>query len=448
MKRFLKITSCLILAVFFATALSGCGKKTTTNSNNIIVWGFEDEDAWKPVASNFAKTYKGYNLIYEKQTLDENYENRVLNSITSGYGPDVWAMPNDWVFRHKEKLYPMPEASVKKVNVEKSFIPAVEESVYINNKIYALAPSVEPLMVYYNPKLFQSAGRAYSEAHRGDTEDIKRATSLLSGVPKTWTDFVSAANIITESGIAGVALGTSKIPNSEDILYLLMLQNETDILSSDYSSASFNLPKDTSTGAKDTPGVRALEFYTSFADQSSANYSWDDEIGDPIDAFATGKTAMIFGYSNLANTLLQKYPNFQYKKGYVPQLTDDADKIVDYGQFTAYGVSRLSKNPTIAWGVVNTLVSDSVASSFNSANYTHTSKTSNVEVSINSRTGNSPEKVSLATAKSLIKGRYPTDFDSIMRNAISSVNNGESSGQTALDLAADKIKQLLQKEDW
>jgi len=448
MKKIFRTVSYLLVALVFATTLSGCTKKTTTNET-IVIWSFEEEDAWKPVIKSFQKSNKGYSVTYVKQELDSDYENRVLNSISSGAGPDVWAMPNDWVYRHKEKLAAMPDSMAKKYDLDKTYVPSVKESVYINDKIYALTPSVEPLMVYYNPTIFSSALKAYNAANKDDKEATKRASSILDEAPGTWTDFVDASNIINENGVTGVAMGTSKIPNSQDILYLLMKQNETSILSDDKKLSTFNLPKTTSTGENDTPGTRALEFYTSFADPGSENYCWDDSIGDPVDAFANGKVAMIFGYSSLQNTLLQKYPSLKYKKGFAPQLSEDANKITDYARFTAYGVSRLSRNSTASWNLVSILAGDNIQDDFSSANRLYTSKkASNYDISIKSRTGNNPEKLALATAHSLIKGRYPVEFDSLMNSAIDSVNSGTQEPQSALDLASDKITQLLRKESW
>ena len=149
-------------------------------------------------------------MVYKKQKLDSDYENRVLNAIASGAGPDVWAMPNAWVFRHTEKLAPMPEGIAKSVNLDKQYVQSIKESVYINDKTYALSPSVEPLMVYYNPSVFSAASKAHNEANKGDKEAIKRANDLLTAPPKTWTDFVEASNIISQNGVAALLLAQRK----------------------------------------------------------------------------------------------------------------------------------------------------------------------------------------------------------------------------------------------
>lgn len=461
MKKFLKIATCFLLAVVFSITLSGCTKKATPGTN-LVVWGFEEEDSWKPVIKAFIKDNKGSTVTYVKQTFDADYENRVLNSTLSGAGPDVWAMPNDWVYRHKEKLAPMPEGKLKKtIDLDKQYVPSIKESVYFKDskgvdQIYALSPSAQPLMVYYNPKLFSDAVTLSNETNRGDSETKKINNALLTAPPKTWTEFSQAVNLLTVKdadsiAVSGVALGTDNITDSADILYLLMMQNETKILSDDAKLATFNLPQTTSTGADDNPGVRALEFYTSFADPNSENYSWDDSLGNNIDAFANGQVAMIFGFSDLQNTLAQKYPNFKYKRTFVPQLDQDANKVVDYAKFTAFGVSRSAHSAT-AWNLVATLSgsgTDTTNTNFNTANHLYSSKKAkDYDTSFTARTGTSPEKLSLATAKSLVRGRYPNELDTLIKGTIATVSTGTQDAQSSLDGAASKATELLRKTDW
>ncbi len=456
-KQVWKISKYIACAIIFSIALSGCtltGKKQTTDADakKIVVWSFEEEDVWKQVIKDFQNQAKDYAITYEKQTFDANYENRVLNSMLAGQGPDVWAMPNDWVYRHKEKLYPMPDSLAKTVNLDNQYVPSVKQSVLFDNKIYALTPSVEPLMVFYNYKMFDSRLAELKKSTKDKTETDKY-NSLLKEVPKTWTDFAEAANFLTiKNGenitTSGVVLGTANIANASDILYFLMAQNETDILTADYSLATFNLPKNTATGENDTPGQRALEFYASFADPNSQNYTWSDSLGNDLEAFGAGKAAMILGYSSLQNYLAQKYPNLQYKKAFMPQVDQDSEKITDFARFTAFGVNRLSKNPGAAWTLVNTLGTKS-SNAFSSATKTYTSKKQQgINTSITKRTGNSPEKTAVAIAKTLVKGRYPIEFDRYIRAAAENVNDGNQDPKSALDLAASTITELLRKKDW
>lgn len=455
MKKTIKFISYLLIAVIFSIALSGCGKKqqqVDPNANKLVVWSFESEDAWKAIAKEYEKKVPGGKLIYQKQTLDQNYETRALNSMVSGQGPDIWAMPNDWVYRHKEKLLPMSENGAKNYNIDNTLVRSVKQSVVIDGKVYALAPAAQPLMIYYNQKLFSKALEEYSRDNK-DKAAVERAQKLLSEPPKIWSDYVEAVKLLTKKENnkivqSGAALGTSSIANSQDILYLLMMQNETDILSSNLKLATFNLPKDTATGTKDAPGKRALEFYTSFSTPSSANYSWDDSLGKDIDAFVNGKVAMIFAYNEIENTFLQKYPTFtDYRKAFVPQLGIENDKIVDFARFNTFSVSKLSKYQGAAWTLISTIMEQS--DNLNSITRLYTSKkASNYDVSLQNRSGSNPEKLALATARSLVKGRYPADFDQIVKNAIDAVNTGRQNPQSALDLSANNITEILRKETW
>ncbi|MEK9155849.1 MAG: extracellular solute-binding protein [Patescibacteria group bacterium] len=458
-KKIGRIVKYTAFGVLFSFLLSGCTiipkKKSAEDpaSKQIVVWSFEDEDAWKPVEKKFESEYEGYALVYEKQTFDADYENRVMNSVLSTQKPDIWAMPNDWVYRHKEKLQPMPTALAKTVSLDSQFVPAVKQSVYFNNQIYALSPSAEPLMVYYNPAIFDSAKEEIKEEYGDDPETKAQYSNLLKTIPANWTDFIELANLLTETDgddieRAGVALGTSNVTLAPDILYLLMMQNETPVVASEMNLATFNLPAATARGGNDYPGRRALEFYTSFADPGSDNHTWNDSLGSEIEAFANGKAAMIFGYSGLANYFDQKYPDLKYKKAFVPQVEQDAEKIVDYTRFQAFGVNRLSKAPNTSWGAVKILVDDA-AKSFNSATRLYTAaKAKSYDISIDERKGNNPEKLSLATAKSLVKGRYPGNFDDAFRLAINAVNNDTQEPQAALDLAANTITESLRKTGW
>lgn len=454
MKRFIKFSSYLLIAAFFVVAFSGCTKKSSTTqsttTNEVVVWSFENEDVWKGIEKDFASEFKG-KIIYEKQVFDSDYENRVLNSILSGRGPDVWAMSNDWIYRHKDKLTPIEK---NELNIDQ-YVDSVKQSVVIDDKIYGLSPYSEPLIVYYNEKLMEKTLDAYNEKNSSKEQepDRKEAERLLEEVPLTWTDFTKTIQLLTqkENGkiiTAGAAIGTSKISTANDMLYLLMLQNETRITTNDYKLATFNLPTETPLKTAEIPGLRALEFYTSFGDPKSQNYTWDDNLGNDVEAFANEKVAIIFGYDTLQNVFTQKYPDFKYKKAFVPQLYQEPDKIVDYARFNAFGVSSHSRNGNtdLSWNLVKMLADSSDIVSGKNA-YT-SKKASSYDVTLANRSSNSPEKLSLATARSFVKGRYPTDFDQIMRNTIYSVNNGIQDPKSALDLSATTITDILRKEDW
>jgi ABC-type glycerol-3-phosphate transport system substrate-binding protein len=457
MGRFLKLTSYMLIAAIFSVALSGCTKKTTTETSNTIkVWSFESEDAWTPIKEDFEANNEGYTLVYEKQTLDGNYENRVLNSILSGNGPDVWSMPNDWVYRHKDKLVPRPKEDPA-VDLDNIFVSSVKQSLSFDDNIYALTPSAQPLVVFYNEEYLNNAIREYDASHPSEeNEELREKFHNLykDGFMQTWTDFAQFINLTTKKDGEKLtrpmaALGSDKLTYSPEILYLLMMQNGTRFLSDDKNLAMLNLPEETPKQTAIIPGKEALTFFTSFADPKSPNYTWNNSFGNDVDAFANGKVGIIFGFDELQSVFAQKYPNFSYEKAAVPQLNTEPEKFVDYAKFNAFGVSNLSPNPEISWSLVDSLTGD-YNSDFIAASRLNTSlKSEAVKITMSERMTNNPDQISLATAKSLVKGKFPIEFDNMIRDMVLAINLGVQDPQSALDLVATNItSELLRKESW
>lgn len=452
---------CGTLAVIMvSTLISGCSLRSTPSApKTFVIWGFDDEDVWKPIIKEAEKdSLKGFDVKYAKKTLDDSYENNSLNSILSGQGPDVWAIPNDWVYRHKDKLAPMPDGVVKssKINLDEQFVPAIKQSGYFDGKIYSLSPTVDTLMIYYNEKLMENTLEEYNNANEGESNDEnrKRASELLSQVPSTWSNLVESSKLITQrSGDSivrsGIALGTSNnIQNSDDILYALMLQNGAKLTSDDFKLATFNLPQNIS-GSSNLPGKSALDFYTSFANPGSPNYSWNQSMPDSVEAFTQNKVAMIIGYGSLANYFAQIYPDFSYKKAPLPQIGTSNENVVDYALYNTFVVPRLSNNVSDAWSFIISLSTDQSSTYSSTIKLPVSKKDNDFQPSLRDREGdNAPNETQIQTAQVFVKGRYPKEINQIIKAMINNVNTGQQDSQTALDTAANTITNLLRKNTW
>lgn len=458
--KLIKALSGVLVLVLATTLISGCSSRGTSAPKTFVIWAFDDEDVWKPIIKEAQKdALKGYEVSYVKKTLNDSYEDDALNSILSGQGPDVWAIPNDWVYRHKDKLAPMPEDLIKstKLNLDEQFVPAIKQSCYFDNKLYALSPTVDTLMVYYNEKLIQSALDEFNAGHKGEAnaEARKRASKLLGQIPTTWSDFSEASKLISaRSGNgfsrSGVAMGTTNnVNNSQDILYALMLQDGTKMTSDDYSLATFNLPQAAPTGTGEVPATKALEFYNSFSNSASANYSWNSSMPNNVEAFVNGQVGMIFGFESLSNHLAQVYPGFKFKKAPLPQIGTANDVATDYASYLAFTVPKLSNHSGAAWQVINLLSTTQASSYANTVQISQSAKKKDFQVSLKDREGNTnPGKLQTQTAKTWVKGRYPNEADSAVKTAIDNVVIGKQDAQSALDLAASTITTLLRKNTW
>lgn len=453
LRKYLKIAGTSCLAIVMALILTGCGQKTTVATpKQMVVWGFVDEDVIKPLITSFSKKNK-VEVKYYKKELNSTYETDALNSILSGQGPDVWAMPNDWVYRHKDKLAPMPEDLIKtrKLVMKDAFAdPIIKDNVF-DNGIYGLSPTIDVLQIFYNPTLYDAAKANIRKNYKGaDKEEI---AAILNKFPVTWGEFNRIIPLLTtRSGgsvqTAGVAMGAgNNVTNASDILSLLMLQNQTKITADSLDLATFNLPIKNSAGTDVYPGKNALDYYSSFADPNSANYTWNASMPNDVDAFVQDKAVMIFAYSTLANKIQQLYPKFTIQKALVPQI-GDLNPITDYAKYTSYTVPENSPLVSTAWDFVAQLSIDQ-ASSYKSATKELQSKKSSADVPLAKRPSNSaPTSSEIATAATWNKGRYPVEIDNLFKDAIGRVNSKSQNSQAALDTIAASTTELLRRKTW
>jgi multiple sugar transport system substrate-binding protein len=211
----------------------------------------------------------------------------------------------------------------------------VGEDFVVNNNVYALPLSIDTMAMIYNKDLLDSAH--------------------IVTPPRTWTDFdndipaLRAVNAEGQIAQAAAAFGGSEtsIANASDLIFLLMLQNGTQMTASDNSTVSF----DDGGGAGDgtvSPGLAAFNFYLQFANAGSPYYTWNDSLGDAEDSFAQGKTAIIFDYASALATIKEKSPFLDVGIAPMPQ-PDNATISINYAKYTGLAVSKNSASVVGAW---------------------------------------------------------------------------------------------------
>lgn len=454
-KKYLKVIGTTLLAVLMTISLTGCGTPATKTTPSLVIWGFQDEDVFKPIIKDFQQSHKGLDVKYYKKSLDGNYENDALNSVLSGQGPDVWAIPNDWVYRHKDKLAAMPANMLtdKKIVAKDYFADVVIADNVFNNQIYGLSPTIDILQAFYNPTLFDST-RTYVNKTLSNSNPTEQSalSQILNKFPITWDEFNKIIPYLTVKNgasvsVAGAAIGTTNnVSKSADLLSLLMLQNQTKMLSDDLSQATFNLPVKNSANVDVYAGKNSLDFYNGFANSGAANYTWNASMLGDVEAFVQNKVAVIFGYSDLAIYLKQVYPNFQFQQALMPQV-GEVNNIIDYAHYTTYVVPEASPNVTNAWQFIQFLSTDE-ASTYRSATKEIASKKTTAEINLKNRGAGTPSQDQIKTAQSWNKGRYPVEVDNLFKQAIDRVNNKTQNSQASLDTAAAKVTEFLRKTTW
>ncbi|HSX24787.1 MAG TPA: extracellular solute-binding protein [Candidatus Andersenbacteria bacterium] len=344
-KALLVIVSCFALAGF------GCRQPApvkTTTTTNLVVWGlWENSDTMDPILRAF-KDQTGISVEYKKIASIATYEKTLLEALASGRGPDVFVINNGWVDAHKDILSPAPATVINPAQLQNEFVDVVGTDVVRNNLIYALPTSVDTLALYVNTNIFNADG--------------------IAQMPKLWADFQNDVTTITKVSRlgtidqSGAAIGTaSNVNRAPDVLQLLMMQSGLPIVDTSHSDKRIDIAN--------AQGERALTFYTEFANKSKQVYTWDSSQDYSIDAFAEGKTAMMFNYSYQIPTVRAKNPRLQFAIAPMPQIDDGSTghPQATFASYWPYAVSASSKSPAAAWQFVRFLTSQKNADTVNKA---------------------------------------------------------------------------------
>ena len=296
--------------------------------------------------------------------------------------------------------------------------------------------------MFYNKKLINDYNNSLS------AEDI--LTKSIQSPPQNWTDFVDQVKKLTKKNgtyitQAGIALGTSNnVENSQDILSLLMLQNNTKMVSEDKKTPTFNLPSEKETGSTVYPGTSALDFYTSFAKPAKETYCWNSSLASSTEAFIQGKTAMMFNYSYVINKIKNLSPDLDFSIAEMPQVKGAGTR-TDYASYWPEVVSKDSKYPQVAWDFLKFASDDIQLSQYNRITQKPSPRlNTNLGPSLGDE--NSIFGGQIKTATSWYKNKTPDKIDTIFKDMITAVVSQNQPLQKAIDAAAEKIKTLWKEE--
>lgn len=334
LKKFSRASVILAIATLPLLSL-GCGSgPATVGPVTIKIWKpFVDTDKMQAIISAYQAAHPNVTIEYTKKNI-ENYQSDLLNALAAGNGPDIFSVNNTWVPQYMDKIVAAPDTVFTVKDYHDTFVDAMSTDLIVDSKIYGTALWVDSLGLYYNKDLMGTAG--------------------IATPPKTWTELATDVRKISRQDAtgyfdrSGVAMGTNaNVNRGVDIIYLLMLQAGAVPWSSDGSSPQFanSVSKD---GNSTNPGKDAVEFYTSFSNPNSANYTWNTNSDYSTDAFANGRAAFLYGYAYTRATINSKAPNLNYDVAPVPQ-NNLINPTVNYSNYFAEVVSKQSKQTAWAW---------------------------------------------------------------------------------------------------
>ena len=444
-KKYIFIIFSLITILIFGGL--GCKQTTNNNGNNNegsgslgdkvsdsgkieIEWWrlWDSQDVFKDQIKAYEAAYPNIKINYRKLTYGE-YEDAIISALASGKGPDIWSIHNTWLPKHIDKLAPIPAEIMTSDIYGEIFVDvALGDLQGSDGKLYGIPFSVDTLGLYYNKDFFN--------------------TKSLTSPPETWTEFKDYVKELTKVDsfgnieLAGGALGTSKnITRAVDILYLLMLQNGTQMTDEDRRRATFDSKAKTSGGEVYTPGLDALIFFSDFADTKKSVYSWNPAMHNSIDAFTQERAAMAFGYSYHDAIIKSKAPNLNYDIAEVPQI-QGSSKEANYANYWAEVVSRTSVKQTEAWNFLNYL-----AKQENIKSYSEKTKRPASRKDVIAEQLDDPLLKVFSKQALTAENWYQTDssaIEGIFSNLVESVALGETEPEEGLNETVDRVTNLMQ----
>lgn len=193
----------IILLLFFAFAftLQGCGDPEENNGedNGKVVLSFwnqltgADGSYMRQLVANFNKEYEGRINVQETYTLETDYYRNLNLLVPMGKGPDIAIMHSYLVQSYANRGIIMPiedylNVSGISINPE-DYIADVFNSLYFEDKLYAIPLDIHTVGIYYNKDLL-------------DKYDLE--------VPKNRQELLAAAKTVqdNEEGVWGLPLST------------------------------------------------------------------------------------------------------------------------------------------------------------------------------------------------------------------------------------------------
>lgn len=333
-------TGVLVLAaivglILFSIARTG-GKGTDPV---ILIWGTVPRES---VQNYFYKitneTRSSLNVTYvekDPKTFDRDF----VEALALGAGPDAIFVPQNEIFRQKNKLFAIPFATISERQYKDTFIQGAELMLG-REGIYSLPLFADPLVLYWNRDMYSDAG--------------------LAVAPKTWTDVASIVPKLRKSknGVlqqSSVALGEwSNVAHAKEIYSALVLQAGNPIvkISGDNVRSVLEERLDLPYSA----GEAALSYYTQFANPTDSHYSWNRSLPNSFDAFTGEKLATYIGFASDFSRIGLKNSNLNFDIAMLPELANAKTKIV-FGNMYGFAIVKNSKKIDPAFAVVKKLVS-------------------------------------------------------------------------------------------
>lgn len=330
--------------LIFSGVLPGVNRGDRNVGGTVVIWGTIPEKAMRDAIEMVERSNeKSFNIVYAEKT-KESFDNELTEALAGGEGPDIIVLPQDLIYKHKNKIKPIPYQSLPLRSFYDTFIS--EGKLYLDKEgILGLPLFVDPLVMYYNRDIWSNAG--------------------IAEVPKVWGGFIdnSKGKTVIEKLTAqdernnviqsAISLGDyGNISHAKDIMAVLIMQSGNFLTALDEKGKLRSVISESGSSAV-KPAVAAVNFFLQFSNPARVTYTWNSSFQNSKNAFPAGVLAAYIGYASELAEIRNSNPHLNFDASVLPQR--DNKRMVTFGRMTALSVMKQSKNQATALKAVSAL---------------------------------------------------------------------------------------------
>lgn len=445
--KFLNFKSILFGVGIFATVIAVLGfsgkipflNSTSSSqklSGTVMVWGTIPQESMSNFVNAFDKEAKTYSMQYKEVPYNQ-INSKLISALADGTGPDLIIAPSDIAFGNLSRVYPINTTTIPEATYRNTFIDAGAMLIYPPYGYIALPVSIDPLILYYN-------------------RDILSSNGFLKP-PSSWSELYTYENKITKRDGAGnitlstIAFGTyDNIPHVTDIILSMIFQQgqnpveqyATKDANGNSVSAYKVLVDQSATAGGISPLNASLAFTKDFSDTQKNTYNWNAKSPDALSQFISGNLAFYIGYASEATYIKSANQKLYFDYTYLPQ-ADGSKTTATFGKLNTIFMLRTSPNasPTsLAYQVMVALATGPFSQNLTSTTGAVSALKANIQSAISSGDQGAEIFGNSALISKTFYDLHRSDLESLMREAIRQIYNGEKSTVEASKQFSDNLQ--------
>lgn len=423
----------ILIATFLLLGLGGLGflatgglskNKVNPYGQQVIIWGTLDDAPFVQMLSNLQSTDKNAQVIRYVEKDYRTFDTELVNALSEGRGPDLIILSHEMLASYRAKIAPISYDSFPIRNFQDTYVDGAEIFM-LQDGVYALPLSVDPLVMYWNKDTFATKGLVKPPA---TWEELTKVT-----VPQVVERDYSRT--VTREAIAFGEY--NNIRNARHILSLLFIQAGSVMARDTGERISVELNQsETVQGLP--PAQAALSFFTQFSNPVHELYTWNRALPEDRNEFLAGDLAMYFGFASEIRSLQEGNPNLNFDVADVPQ-GQGVSVRKGYGTFYGLAQMRNSANPQ---GARNALYA--LATQQNAEGYAQAFGFGKVHRASYAVNESNPLAAVVAKASIVVRGWLdpnPGKSDSVFRQMVEDVVSGRSTVIGAIGDAEARLRQ-------